>query len=133
MKWGNPLTAVQAANTKSFEIEHVMEWQLVTRFFEWISERSKKEGKVFPDPARGGQTIDFCAYFANTFDNSNNKFALPGNPDKLTAQGHMAAAFPSKKNHPEEFVFLEKAINKPAKANVSVVSHVLLKVLHVTC
>ena len=133
MKWGNPLTPAKATHLKSaaggrykYQVEHVMEWQLVTHFFDWLN---KKKGSTFdhPDPNQP-QKVDFCEYFKGTilFDedpalkkaNTIQKFALPGQTELRTPRGHLAAAYPSKSKFPTEFVFLEKEMNSPAKTNV---------------
>lgn len=92
-----------------------MEWQLVTGSFEGINR--KGDSYPNPDPSDGNKAINFCKYFIATF-HSNKRFTLGTGTTDLTANQHMAAAFPSRKHNVEEFVWLVKDMNSPAKSNV---------------
>jgi hypothetical protein len=114
----------------------VLEWQVVTQFFEWIKLR-KKPGQVFPSPDRTqpNTMVDFCTYWRETWNHTRGmtdmpKFDLPGedNYPRLPFE-HLQDAYPGRRSAPpgqkktnayfEDFVYLHKTINSPAKSNVS--------------
>lgn len=115
----------RAAGTSQsdYEIEHVLEWQIVTKFFEWVRDE-KHPGKVFdsPDPAASGK-VDFCDYFKATWAADPKAAAGPkfkiGTSPARNAMDHLKYAYPGKKNHENELVWLEDTINAPAKQHVS--------------
>jgi len=102
--------------------------QVVTNFFKWVSE--KKTGKVFPNPDprkldkdKNRQMMGFCDYLDVTWGGSFvPSFKLKGHPggedEARTAQSHMAFAYPSKKHFKDEFIYLQTAVNAPAKQQV---------------
>jgi len=106
-----------------YEIEHVLEWQIVTKFFEWVRDK-KHPGNVFdsPNPAAPGK-VDFCDYFKATWgadpSSAGPKFKIGTSPAR-NAMEHLKYAYPGNKNFEDEFVWLEDTINAPAKSHVSV-------------
>ncbi|KAG9233482.1 hypothetical protein BJ875DRAFT_485120 [Amylocarpus encephaloides] len=129
--WGNPLKEAEVKKTEAegekYELEHVLEWQTVTGFFDWLND-DKKQGKIFPNPDPNKKDkVTFCDYFQGTWemDNGEDKrddadnpaaFALEKDGEERTPRQHLAAAYPSTQFHYDEFVYLEAEINAPAKA-----------------
>lgn len=109
-----------------YQVEHVLEWNVVTRFFDWV--RDQKPGKVFehPDKAQKGKKVDFCEYWRQTWTTADVQLQTfkitDGSPNSDgPAKGvlaHLASAFPGKDNFPEEFVYLHTLLNAPAKSDV---------------
>ncbi|KAJ8111288.1 hypothetical protein OPT61_g6081 [Boeremia exigua] len=101
------------------QTEHVLEWQSVTGFINWMS-ATRHSGRMFPhpDPTQGGQ-LSFCDYITYYWDlnSGNHRFALPGSPDLLTPTEHIASAYPRNGVHETDFVLLQDKINSPAKAH----------------
>jgi hypothetical protein len=106
------------------QTEHVMEWQSVTGFFNWMS-ATHHAGRTFrsPEPNQNGQ-LSFCEYITLYWDldGSSHRFALPGGP-ALTPREHVATAYPHNNVDEPDFVLLQDKINSPAKAHVSVDAH----------
>ena len=50
-----------------YEVEHVLEWQVVTGFFDWVGKQ--KPGNSFDNPERHSATkkVDFCEYWVTTW------------------------------------------------------------------
>lgn len=117
MEWGstkNQFEKVPETQGGQYEIEHILEWQVVTGFFDWLDKHFK--GQKFPDPT-GSNTIDFCTYFENTW--GSQTFTIAENhPTATDAKDHLALQYPHSKKFEDEFVWLQKDINKPAKQNV---------------
>jgi hypothetical protein len=102
-------------------VEHILEWQVVTKFFEWVRDH-KKPGNIFdsPDPTVTTK-VDFCEYWIATWGSKEKnppKFSIAGGIAKRNALEHLKYAYPGNNNHEKEFVWLEESINKPAKAEV---------------
>lgn len=71
MQFKDPFTGKPAIETAKgtdikYHVEHVLEWQIVTGFFEWIA-REKAKGAVFPNPTGGDKKVEFPAYFNATW------------------------------------------------------------------
>jgi hypothetical protein len=49
-----------------YQTEHVLEWQIVTTFFNQINGEYKKDF-VHPDPDRKGDKVDFCEYWKESW------------------------------------------------------------------
>ena len=118
--WGDGGTFTQQANAK-YEVEHILEWQLVTGFFEWMSKVYYKGKTKYddPDPAVKSK-VQFCDYCLGTFAKAPN-FALSTRPGtNKTPLEYTRDEFPSEDNlYKDEFAWLEDGINAPAKAQVS--------------
>jgi hypothetical protein len=103
------------------QTEHVMEWQSVTGFFNWMS-ATHHAGRTFrsPEPNQNGQ-LSFCEYITLYWDldQSSHRFALPGGP-ALTPRQHVATAYPHNMVDEQDFVLLQDKINSPAKAHVCI-------------
>lgn len=99
-----------------------MEWQLVTGFF---ANMNKKGGTKFehPDPRQGNKLVDFCTFWIESWGPQKGpeltEFTI-SNSAELTPWGHISAAYPSRYSHTKEMFALQKQINSPAKANVSI-------------
>ncbi|KAL1608080.1 hypothetical protein SLS60_003019 [Paraconiothyrium brasiliense] len=121
MQWGgshNNFHKVPRAQGGEYEIEHVLEWQTVTRFFEWLNDHhfAKKRKFTDPDPTQGGARIDFCEYWSKTW--ATQAFTIDVNGrSRVDAKKHIARQYPGV-NFRNEFVWLQKDINKPAKQNM---------------
>lgn len=107
------------------QTEHVLEWQSVTGFINWMS-ATRHAGRTFqnPDPTQNGQ-LSFCDYITQYWDlnSRNHRFALPGSQALLTPTQHIATAYPHTNVDEEDFVLLQDKINSPAKAHVSSNAH----------
>jgi len=130
-EWGGPLTDVKSTKAL-YEVEHVLEWQVVTKFFDWIYE-IKKRTETFPGPDTTSERVNFCAYFINSWDRDpytseidkeNNNLVISNEAQPITIDGEtktprqfLADEFPGT-TFREEFVMLEANINAPAKAEV---------------
>lgn len=103
----------------NYQIEHVLEWQVVTKFFEWVQTKKADEKFDNPDPKKTNK-LKFCPYWKATREGANSPvFKLkPDEKKELNALGHLRYAYPGKNNFPEEFVWLHTAVNSPAKAQV---------------
>ena len=102
-----------------YQIEHVLEWQIVTKFFEWVEIKKKDEQFDDPDP-KNNKKMGFCAYWKATWEGAYSPiFKLkPDDKKELNALDHLRYAYPGKDNFPEEFVWLQTTVNSPAKAQV---------------
>lgn len=107
------------------QTEHVMEWQSVTGFINWMS-ATQHAGRTFqdPDPTQNRQ-LSFCDYITQYWDlnSRNHRFALPGSQALLTPTQHIAMAYPHNSVDEGDFVLLQDKINSPAKAHVSSDAH----------
>jgi len=110
------------------ETEHVLEWQSVTGFIDWLNARYKSSGTQFQDPdTTSNQPLSFCKYIIKYWDlhTGNNQasqytFAI-NNGAAMNPVEHLASVYPSNDPaHSHEFVLLQSDINAPAKANVSI-------------
>jgi hypothetical protein len=120
MEWGDGGKFTKATGAK-YEVEHILEWQLVTGFFEWMS-KSHYQGKRKyddPDPKKTGK-VDFCDYWVGTFA-AAPAISLATRPGTTkTPLDYIRDEFPSKSNdYKDEFAWLEDEVNAPAKAQVS--------------
>jgi hypothetical protein len=110
-----------------YEVEHILEWNVVTRFFDWV--RDQKPGNVFENPDKGkkGKKVDFCEYWKQTWttkDVQSQTFKITdGSPDSdgkaMGVLDHLASAVPGRDNFLDEFVYLHELLNAPAKSDVS--------------
>ena len=119
MAWGHTpaFRKVSSALGGQYEVEHILEWQLVTKFFEWLDEEEFGGLAQFtdPDPAQNGAQIDFCTYWKKTW---TPKFTIPVNGNRpKTAKKHLAWRYPGV-DFRDEFVWLQEDINAPAKQQV---------------
>jgi hypothetical protein len=122
MQWGHTAAFRGVSGTK-YEVEHVLEWNVVTSFFEWID---KKKGNTFPNPdprqvdaAGTPMMMKFCPYFKILWEGSGiQPFSIKNGP-LLGPLAHIAYAYPSAVKYTDEFVLLEDDINAPAKSEVS--------------
>ncbi|KAF2446066.1 hypothetical protein P171DRAFT_483446 [Karstenula rhodostoma CBS 690.94] len=108
------------------ETEHVLEWQSVTGFIDWLNARYQRLGTQFQDPATtSNQQLSFCKYVIKYWDlhTDNNqasqyRFAI-NNGATMNPVEHLASVYPSNNQaHSHEFVLLQSDINAPAKANL---------------
>ncbi|KAL1606402.1 hypothetical protein SLS60_003805 [Paraconiothyrium brasiliense] len=121
MQWGAGKTFQKVAG-ENYEIEHILEWQMVTKFFDWLSKDKYKSARQFPNPAPLGKNkVDFCTYWKQTWDtpafviSANSKRA----PKGLTAKTHLAYQYPGKDPvFNKEFVWLQEDLNAPAKQHM---------------
>jgi hypothetical protein len=99
--------------------------QVVTKFFDWISE-NKKKGKIYDSPRPKASTkLTFCEYSKATWDSANSppKFQLNNQGESRFALDHIRYAYPSNLQCKDEFIYLQTAVNSPAKATVSTPDH----------
>ncbi|KAF9732388.1 hypothetical protein PMIN06_007464 [Paraphaeosphaeria minitans] len=107
-----------------YQVEHVLEWQVVTGFFHWIEER-KFAIKEFNNPNKSKlkkhgkrAQLDLCGYLKATWKNPKPptfKLAFSKDDQKRTALGHIQWAYPGKNHFEEEFVYLQDTVNGRAK------------------
>jgi hypothetical protein len=85
-----------------------------------------KDGFKHPDPLQNNRIVSFCEYWREQwYRKDTQKMLSPdpnaaSNPQLETPFGWLRTEFPSKTRYKEELVNLQKHINSPAKANVSV-------------
>jgi hypothetical protein len=110
---------------KNYQIEHVLEWQTVTYFFDWVNKKMRSDTPRFdnPDPKSKGGKPDFCGYWKGLWlGASQPSFSIDNSVDRTPSE-HLKFAYPGiisgNFNHGKEFVWLHKLINAPAKSNVS--------------
>jgi hypothetical protein len=122
MEWGgshNNFKKVPRNLGGEYEVEHILEWQLVTGFFTWLNEEHFGRRKQFTNPEiakKKGVKVDFCTYWRKTWDAP--AFTIPVNRNRAqNAKQHVAWQYPGV-DFRNEFVFLQKDINKPAKQQV---------------
>lgn len=124
MEWGNggSFKKVVTTPTTRYEVEHVLEWQLVTGFFEWMSNEYHSNQDKFDNPQAqnaGAPKVTFCEYWKGTWEDTK-AFTIPGKPIARVPLDFVRKEYPSKINEfNNEFVWLEKELNAPAKAQVS--------------
>lgn len=124
MEWGNggSFKKVVTTPTTRYEVEHVLEWQLVTGFFEWMSNEYHSNQDKFDNPQAqnaGAPKVTFCEYWKGTWEDTK-AFTIPGKPIARVPLNFVRKEYPSKINEfNNEFVWLEKELNAPAKAQVS--------------
>jgi hypothetical protein len=121
IKFQESKTAVLGA--QKYHIEHILEWQTVAKFFDWMDRKMTGEKKTYtnPDPSQQSKgELSFCRYWVEQWKGSY--------PSKITINGktmepldHMARAYPGVDNREEEFVWLQSSMNTPAKSNVSMI------------
>lgn len=101
-----------------YDSEHVMEWQIVTDFFQKMQ---AKGGSNYdhPDPNQAGVKTDFCTYWIESWSLEDTQAFSIDNGAAMTPWSHIASAYPSKQNFKEEMIRLQNNINQRAKANVS--------------
>jgi hypothetical protein len=118
MEWGNGKAFKKDPSTR-YEVEHVLEWQLVTGFFDWMNIIYHDKQQKFGKPnGSAGQLVDFCGLWNGILAKS---FPMPGKATPQSPLEHIRQEYPSKTNdYKNEFVWLEKEINSPAKAQVRV-------------
>ncbi|KZM21037.1 chitinase [Ascochyta rabiei] len=89
-------------SVEMYHVEHMLEWQTVAKFFEWMDRKSVAASNKFknPDPSKAGE-LNFCQYFVEQWKGSY--------PQDLTIDGktmkpldHMAQAYPGVGNREEE-------------------------------
>ena len=117
--WTKPRTT----NPRGYQIEHVLEWQLVVQFFTWINDK-RIRGPRFRNPYSDAATKDlnFCGYWKETWfgtGSDSSKFSI-GDSQERNVRQHLQSAYPGTNNFLEEFVWLETTINSPGKQYVSV-------------
>ena len=110
-----------------YQVEHVLEWQVVTKFFEWVQAKKGNEKFDNPDPTKSNR-VAFCPYWKATWEGAHSPvFKLnPDDKKELNAIDHLRYAYPGKGNYEEEFVWLHTAVYSPAKAQV-----ILLRLIHI--
>ncbi|KAL1591766.1 hypothetical protein SLS60_011765 [Paraconiothyrium brasiliense] len=121
--FGSSSSPVKGLSQKDYQIEHVLEWQVVTKFFDWLLVKLDKKKYENPNPnqvlSNGNRnTIKFCNYLDATWHGAFTpqfKLAFSGDDVERTALGHIKWAYPSKNHFDDEFVYLQTAINAPAK------------------
>lgn len=113
MQWGSG-PALKKPTAANYEVEHILEWQLVTGFFDWLS-NTHFGGQTFPNPEPlSASRIDFCQYWLKFWD-----YRFPIGQHTRNAEEHIQHAFPYKNGpYENEFVWLDADINAPAKAEV---------------
>lgn len=130
MAWGDATFKGKKAVGKTagalYEVEHILEWQLVTKFFDYLNDDIFKDDTFdHPDPSKvvsgKREKINFCTYWVATWKDGPT-FALGSASAKRDSMTHLKWAYPGTQNYIEEFVMLEKNINAPAKTQVSSVS-----------
>lgn len=116
-------TQTNKLGEKQYHIEHILEWQTVAKFFDWIN----RKGKKYPNPDLSnnkGPELDFCEYWKDQWRGSfQQPWSVNGGEARKPLE-HLAHAYPGLTNRPEEFVWLQASINTPAKSNVSKAVHI---------
>ncbi|KAF1969577.1 hypothetical protein BU23DRAFT_238666 [Bimuria novae-zelandiae CBS 107.79] len=101
-----------------YQVEHVLEWQTMTDFFSWIGYK-KKANELFldSDPSKSGR-VNVCAYWKATWTGEGAKAFPIGQSACKVVEQHLQDEYPSLQHTPHEFVWLEKTLNSPPKANM---------------
>lgn len=116
MKWGRAANA-PAPTYPAYNVEHVLEWQLVTRFFDWVQETYYHDAasldslKPLTQPSAH---VKFCDLWLDWW-----QWPIVIDGTSRTAKEHIRWAFPSKAAFTDDFVWLESNMNSPSKENVS--------------
>lgn len=108
----NPETKVE------YQIEHILEWNTVTSFFDWLNEDHFKDRRwPHPNPNRraGTPTVNFCTLWKEIW-NSAPAFQLNG--QTLSPNKHLASKYPSSRHFVKDFVWLQKELNNLAKTGM---------------
>jgi hypothetical protein len=108
-------TAILGAS--KYHIEHILEWQTVAKFFDWMNRKPDSVSRKFKDPGSTSK-MTFCEYFGVHWKGPYPQ-DLTINGKTLSPIEHIAQAYPGVGNREEEFVWLQATINTPAKSNVS--------------
>jgi hypothetical protein len=111
---------------RSYQIEHVLEWQVVTYFFDWVNKKIRSGKPQFddPNPRNKGKKTDFCGYWKGLWlGTSQPSFSIDKSVDRTPSE-HLKFAYPGiingNLNHGKEFAWLHALLNSPAKTNVSI-------------
>jgi chitinase len=115
--FGSPLTA---RGDTQYHTEHILEAQMIDLFFKQLN--NKKSNLPDPRPnAAKTDIVSFCVYVNVLWDVP--AFEWPGEDTtggvgtKWTPIRHIAAQYPTKTYHADEFIALESAINTPSKTS----------------
>ncbi|KAF1978273.1 hypothetical protein BU23DRAFT_654827 [Bimuria novae-zelandiae CBS 107.79] len=103
-----------------YHIEHILEWQAVAKFFDWMDRKKKAEQKTYQDPDLNKKVRDglsFCQYWKAQWKGAYPQ-PITINGKTLEPIDHMAQAYPGLNNRLEEFVWLQATINTPAKSSM---------------
>jgi hypothetical protein len=118
-------TPAKGHTQKDYQIEHVLEWQVVTKFFTWLEENRLK-GEIFDNPSptavdkdENRKKIQFCPYWKTLWQDSPT-FRINGKGESRKALQHLKYAYPGIDNHDNEFIYLQSTVNAPAKSGVSI-------------
>lgn len=112
------------SNSKDYQIEHVLEWQLVTGFFDHLNNELGKDKFDNPEPKKTDK-MDFCKFWKATWTGPFEvQFSIDGSESRSPLT-HLASAFPGTSNKIEEFVWVQTTLNSPAKSNVSAMLTIL--------
>ncbi|KAF2005391.1 hypothetical protein P154DRAFT_571114 [Amniculicola lignicola CBS 123094] len=110
-----------------YDTEHILEFQLLTDFFNDVNNKWAKNHFEHPDSAEvientnppERKKIDFCKYWRESWDlKTEERFAIPGETDLKTPFQHLVSVYPSSEKHSDELVLLQRKVNAPAKASM---------------
>jgi hypothetical protein len=99
--------------TGQLDVEHILEWQTVTGFFDWLDKEYPKEKLCDKILDEGWVPRDPKKTPAKTFSATFESKALTA-----SFNDQISRSFPSIQYHPEEFVLLDNRANTPFKNNV---------------
>ncbi|KAL0257640.1 hypothetical protein SLS55_006803 [Diplodia seriata] len=101
--------------TSRFATEHVLEFHLLPKFFDYLKTEAARTGKTYSDPDGGARRVSFCEYVAAWWA-SGTTFELDvpavAAGSEFNAMQWTANMFPGKNNDwATEFLILEKYVN----------------------
>jgi hypothetical protein len=110
-----------AISGNDYHTEHVLEWQVVTDFFRKLNETMPRKYTHPDTKIPKSKKVDFCTYWYESWNlDSDEKFSMAiSGSAPLTPWEHIAAAYPSTSNNPDELVALQANINSGPKSSVS--------------
>jgi hypothetical protein len=114
-------TKTAVLGERKYHIEHILEWQTVAKFFDWMDRKMAKAGTKFthPDPTlQNKDQLTFCKYWVEQWKGSYQS-QITINGKTMVPLDHMKYAYPGVNNREDEFVWLQSSMNTPAKSNVS--------------
>lgn len=105
---------IAVGGTTEYQTEHVLEMQLLARFFDDVQTESANRGITFPNPKTTGGNVRFCAAMKPYWYQVgvNNRVTIPGSTQTGDPIDLVAAVWPGSNNGLiNEFVLLEWGVN----------------------
>lgn len=129
--WRNGTSEEVLDRNSTYEIDHVLEWQVIVNFFTAMNEKFEKDEFVHPDPNMNGIKVNFCKYWKASWnfkggqmiDNPAPESGVQSNTQRRKPIDWIAANYPHKaqdgENFLQELTLLQKLLHSPVKRHVS--------------